>query len=70
MSLRIAIDLDRCSGHGRCYMLAPDLFDADDEGWPVTVPSPALTEEQRATRARTAVGNCPENAISVAVTVD
>ena len=65
MSLRIDIDLDRCSGHGRCYMLAPDVFDADDEGWPVTIDNPAISAEEHAAEARTAVGSCPESAITV-----
>src|SRR3546814_10183679 len=33
IAMRIEIDGDRCSGHGRCYSLAPDVFDCDDEGY-------------------------------------
>ena len=29
---RVCVDADRCEGHGRCYTLAPDVFDADDVG--------------------------------------
>ena len=29
---RVAVDSDRCTGHGRCYTLAPDVFDADEVG--------------------------------------
>jgi ferredoxin len=59
----IAIDDDRCTGHGRCYSLAPDLFDCDDRGYgkvlePVVPPG---LEEQ----ARTAAANCPERAVTV-----
>lgn len=63
MSLRIEIDTDRCTGHGRCYMLAPDLFDADDDGYAV-VTEPMPDQSHRAD-ALTAVGNCPERAIRV-----
>src|SRR6187401_456533 len=31
-AMRVLIDEDRCTGHGRCYSLVPDLFDADDQG--------------------------------------
>ena len=27
---RVTVDADRCTGHGRCYTLAPDVFDADE----------------------------------------
>ncbi len=30
--MKIVLDSDRCTGHGRCYALAPDVYDADDEG--------------------------------------
>ncbi|MGH3577518.1 MAG: ferredoxin, partial [Mycobacterium sp.] len=29
---RVCVDADRCVGHGRCYTLAPDVFDADEVG--------------------------------------
>jgi ferredoxin len=60
--VRITIDTDRCTGHGRCYSLAPDLFDSDDRGYG-TVREPEVPnglEDQ----ARTAVANCPEGAIT------
>jgi ferredoxin len=68
--MRIHLDADRCTGHGRCYALAPSLFDADDDdghGVPRTevvgadgaVP-PELEED-----ARKAVLNCPERAITI-----
>ena len=28
----VEVDPDRCVGHGRCYTLAPKVFDADDVG--------------------------------------
>ena len=31
--MKIHLDNEVCSGHGRCYTLAPDVFDADDEGY-------------------------------------
>ena len=28
--MRISFDQEKCQGHGRCYALAPELFDADE----------------------------------------
>jgi len=61
--MRIQVDGDRCTGHGRCYTLVPELFDADDEGH-----SKVLVDEVPVgleDRARTAAQNCPEQAISL-----
>ena len=64
VTCRVQIDADKCQGHGRCYSLAPELFDADDLGAGFvlgdgTVP-PELLEQ-----ARRAVANCPEYAITL-----
>lgn len=61
--MRVRIDTDLCTGHGRCYSLAPELFDAnDDDGYGVVVGDgtvPAALEDQ----ARKAANNCPERAV-------
>lgn len=62
--MRIVLDRERCQGHGRCYALAPDLFDADDEGYAVLLATGELTPEQVAA-AQLAADNCPEYAITV-----
>ena len=62
--MRIVYDRDKCQGHGRCYALAPELFDADDEGYSVVLVSGELTDEQVAA-AQLAADNCPEYAITV-----
>ena len=31
--MRLAVDADQCTGHGRCYSLAPQLLSPDDEGY-------------------------------------
>ena len=30
--MKLHIDADACTGHGRCYVLAPEVFEPDDEG--------------------------------------
>jgi ferredoxin len=59
--VRIVLDTERCTGHGRCYSLAGDLFDSDDRGYGTVIHPdvPVGLEDQ----ARTAVANCPERAI-------
>ena len=63
--MRVVIDEERCSGHGRCYVLAPAVFDDDDDGKPVVLVTADLDDEPLAA-ARIAVNNCPESAISLA----
>lgn len=61
--MHIRLDAERCQGHGRCYVLAPDLFDADDYGHCVLLVDeiPAGREDD----ARSGVENCPEQALSL-----
>ncbi|MBW2360976.1 MAG: ferredoxin [Deltaproteobacteria bacterium] len=61
--MKVRVDPDACVGHGRCYVLAPDLFGEDENGHCViereAVP-PGLEDA-----ARTAVDNCPEGALAL-----
>lgn len=62
--MRIVLDNDKCQGHGRCYALAPELFESDEEGYSVLKAEgevPGDLEE----KARLAADNCPEFAIEV-----
>lgn len=74
--LRVEIDTDRCSGHGRCYALAPQVFEPDDEGYGRLIPPAAsdgttaggaagLVSDEHAEPLRRAGINCPEYAITV-----
>jgi ferredoxin len=59
--MRLRIDADRCTGHGRCYDLAPELFTDDEQGHgQVVVPEP---DESQLAAARLAVNSCPERAV-------
>ena len=60
--MRIRVDTDLCQGHGRCYMLAPDLFEADDDGYCHPTHERVVPPEL-ADQARRAAVNCPEDAI-------
>ena len=62
--MRIVLDTEKCQGHGRCYSLAPQLFDSDDDGYAVVKVEgevPGDLEDE----ACLAVDNCPEYAITV-----
>jgi ferredoxin len=60
--MRIIFDSSKCEGHGRCYALAPGVFDADDEGYAVLLVDGEVPPELQE-RASLAVANCPEYAI-------
>ena len=62
--MRLTLDSDACQGHGRCYTLAPQLFDSDDEGYAVLKVTGEIPAELRE-QAQLAVDNCPEFAIAI-----
>ena len=62
--MKISYDRSACQGHNRCYSLAPELFDVDDEGYAVLVGDGTVPEGLEE-KARLAVDNCPEFAITV-----
>jgi ferredoxin len=63
--MRLTVDLERCTGHGRCYELAPEVFAADDDdGHSILLVTGELPAEHEAA-ARRAVLNCPERAIDL-----
>jgi ferredoxin len=57
------VDAAKCVGHGRCYVLAPDVFEEDDRGHCVVVREEI--PESFAEDARRGESNCPEDAIRV-----
>ena len=62
-AVRIEVDPDLCTGHGRCYALAPDLFEADDDGY--CVPGVLDVAPAMEDQARLGVDSCPEGAIRI-----
>ena len=62
--MRVRVLSDKCEGHGRCWNLAPAVFDADDYGNAHEQNDgvvPAGSERE----ARLAADNCPEYAIEI-----
>jgi ferredoxin len=62
--MKIVFDRAKCQGHGRCYSLAPEVFESDDEGYAVLLVSGEVPTELE-DAARLAADNCPEYAITV-----
>lgn len=61
--LTFRIDNDLCSGHGRCYTLAPESFDTDDIGYGEVKDGVRPLSERAA--MEDVAHACPEGAISV-----
>jgi len=62
--MKITYKRELCQGHNRCYMLAPELFDVDDEGYAVLKIEGEVPAEL-ADKAQLCVDNCPEYAIEL-----
>ena len=60
--MKVAVDRGRCQGHGRCYDLAPDVFEPDDRGRVDLAVTGELSPELEPD-ARIGVQNCPESAL-------
>ena len=59
--MRLVIDWTRCTAHGMCAELLPELVELDDWGYPVVADGAVPPDlERHATEARTA---CPALAV-------
>jgi ferredoxin len=63
--MRLSVDTGSCVGHGRCYDVAPSLFEDDDEGYSV-VKGDGSVPPGEAEAAWLAVRLCPERAVRLA----
>jgi ferredoxin len=59
--MKIRIDNEACTGHGRCYSLSPALFEPDDDGVGQVIDEEVPPE--REVDARRAAASCPERAV-------
>jgi ferredoxin len=63
--VKLAVDAVGCMGHGRCYLMAPDLLTYDDEGY-VTIRGQTIdVPADQVEAAEDAEGTCPEQAITL-----
>jgi ferredoxin len=61
--VKVRVDADLCVGHGRCYVLAPDVFGTDDFGHSVVLAE--QTDDALRGQAQLGADNCPEQAITI-----
>lgn len=61
--MRIVLDGERCTGHGRCYEEAPEVFDEDEYGHCVL--KLATVPPELEAKARRGVEMCPERALAL-----
>jgi ferredoxin len=59
--MKVEVDRDVCAAHGVCMMLAPDVFEPDDEGYARVSGDVGGTQDA----VRRAALNCPSGAIRV-----
>jgi ferredoxin len=62
--MRVSVDNDLCTGHARCWAIAPEVFTIDDSGYSdigtgKEVP-PGLED-----KASEGVRSCPERALTI-----
>jgi ferredoxin len=62
--MKVHVDPEKCQGHNRCFAIAPELFDVDDYGYATEIGDGSVPPELEE-KARLAVENCPEFAISI-----
>ena len=65
MGAVLSVDESRCTGHGRCYSVAPKLLSDDDEGFVTLRGSSMEIADDQLADAEEAVAACPERAITL-----
>lgn len=60
--MKVAVDDERCRGHGMCLTFCPEVFELTDDGYAVADPEQVPAGLEGAVRE--AIENCPERAIS------
>ena len=59
--MSLVVDWTRCTGHGMCAELLPEIVELDDWGYPIVAPGPVpAVLERHAVAARAA---CPALAV-------
>lgn len=59
--MKLTVDTNKCSGHARCYAVAPEVFDIDDLGY--ALPLDVEVEEPIDEWIAAGIAACPEHAI-------
>jgi ferredoxin len=62
--IRIQVDRQKCMGHARCAMMAPDVYQLDENGY-VDIPDGTVLPDGQRALALEGAAACPERALSV-----
>jgi len=62
--MKVEIDDQLCSGHGRCFALAPEVYRLDDNGYNADRGRIIDVAPGREGQAALGIRNCPEAAIN------
>ena len=64
--MKLSVRAELCRGHGRCYTVAPDLLEDDEDEGFVTVRGQIIdVPDNQVDDARNAAASCPEGAIQL-----
>jgi ferredoxin len=63
--MRMRIDGENCSGHGRCAKYAPNVFRLDDDGYNADRGSEIDVPPGEEAAAQMGMKACPERAITI-----
>ncbi|MFC9427005.1 ferredoxin [Streptomyces sp. NPDC056987] len=63
--MKYTVDGSLCTGHGRCYTLAPDVYLPDDEGYNLRRDDTVEIAPGQEAGARRGARGCPERAIGL-----
>jgi ferredoxin len=66
--VRYTVDQALCAGHGQCFVLAPEVFEPDDEGLNRDVGRTVEADDRHRRQVDWAARGCPEQAIRVLTT--
>jgi ferredoxin len=63
--VKAKIDENLCTGHGRCFVLASEVYDLDENGYNAFRGAATNVEPGHEDAARLGADNCPEAAITL-----
>jgi ferredoxin len=61
--MKVAADRDVCIGSGNCVLVAPQVFDQDDDEGLVVLLTASAVDPSDADAVRDAVAHCPSRAL-------
>ncbi|MDQ1492044.1 MAG: ferredoxin [Actinomycetota bacterium] len=63
--MKVIVDPEGCTGHGRCSSVAPDVYLLDSNGYNLVTGVPIDVPEGREEAARLGARMCPERAVTI-----